>query len=225
MSGRQTKKTILAVYFEPDGEGPFPVVVILHGTEGLRETHVKLARDLAGSGFIGVAGAWFEGHFRGVATTIPITHSDDIKSSGGPKIKAGNSAAAAADVAALIAAARTLPKADADRVAVFGHSRGSATALTAAATTADVRAVIAAAGYPSGVDFQGLEAAVLLVQGRSDAVIPPTQALRFQESLAALGKSAELVFIDGGPHESPWRTPWSLEVYRHVLEFLSRQLG
>ncbi|MFC2003319.1 DUF4382 domain-containing protein [Chloroflexota bacterium] len=219
------RRKILAASFRPEGTGPFPIVVVLHGTEGFRETHVQLAQDFAKNGFIGVAGSWFGGHYRGVQSPIPIKHDDGIDWLNGPDIKAGNDLSAVKDVLALINAAQTLPSARADRVGVLGHSRGSAIALTTASTGEDLQAVVAAAGYPSGITLNNLKAPILIMHGTADQVIPLQQAKRFESSLQRLGKSVESHYYEGGPHTIPWDLPWSDNVRQHAIEFFNKHLA
>jgi len=51
-----------AAVARPPGKGPFPVIVLLHGTHGFAREYVRLAHDLARtSGVVAVAGFWFAG--------------------------------------------------------------------------------------------------------------------------------------------------------------------
>src|SRR5215469_1099324 len=52
---------MLAAVARPSGAGPFPVVLVLHGTHGFARQYVQLAQDLARAGFLAVAGCWFSG--------------------------------------------------------------------------------------------------------------------------------------------------------------------
>ncbi len=52
---------MLAAIGRPSGAGPFPVVLLLHGTHGFVPQYVQLAQDLARAGFLAVAGCWFSG--------------------------------------------------------------------------------------------------------------------------------------------------------------------
>lgn len=45
----------------PSGPGPFPAVLILHGTHGFAEEYVELARVLADAGVLSYAACWFDG--------------------------------------------------------------------------------------------------------------------------------------------------------------------
>ncbi|MFC1968526.1 dienelactone hydrolase family protein [Chloroflexota bacterium] len=218
-------RKILAAYFRPAGTSPFPVVVVLHGSEGFRGIHVQLAQDFAKNGFIGVAGSWFGGHYHGVQSPIPIKHDDGIDWPNGPDLKAGNDLSAVKDVLALINAARTLPSAHADRVGVISHSRGAAIALTTASTGEELQAVVAAAGYPSGIILNNLKPPILILNGTADQVIPIQRAERFESSLKRLGKSVESHYYEGAPHKIPWTLPWSEHVRRHAIEFFSKHLA
>src|SRR5580765_6669284 len=50
-----------AAVARPSGSGPFPAVLVLHGTHGFARQYVEWASDLARAGFIAVAACWFSG--------------------------------------------------------------------------------------------------------------------------------------------------------------------
>ncbi len=52
---------MLAAVARPPGAGPFPVVLLLHGTHGFAQQYVQLAQDLARGGLLAVAACWFSG--------------------------------------------------------------------------------------------------------------------------------------------------------------------
>src|SRR5262249_20872183 len=62
----------------PPGEGPFPVLVILHGTHGFAREYVRLAQDLSREGgVVAVAGCWFKGgQGKGSKFVTPIERPD-----------------------------------------------------------------------------------------------------------------------------------------------------
>ena len=217
----------MAVYFIPEGAGPFPVVVILHGTMGLREIHVQLAQDYAESGFIAIAGSWFGGHYKAVGSEKPpvkTEHSDDIDWPDGPEIKRGTHPEAVEDVVALVEAARTLPTADPSRIGLYGHSRGSEAAIATAASGVDIQAAVAIAGYPTNISFRKLEAPILILQGTVDKFVGPAKALQFEETLIALGKTVMTHIIKGAPHDAHTTLPWSIEVLNTASSFYSEYL-
>src|SRR5437868_5298629 len=48
----------IAAVFRPPGQGPFPLVIELHGSSGLKDVDIKWAARLAEAGFITLAGCW-----------------------------------------------------------------------------------------------------------------------------------------------------------------------
>lgn len=61
----------------PEGNGPFPAIIILHGTHGFAQEYVQLARRFAAKGFIGIAACWFAGRKGGGQRFItPIDFAD-----------------------------------------------------------------------------------------------------------------------------------------------------
>ena len=52
---------LIAAVARPLGTGPFPTVVLLHGSHGFAQEYVHLAQDLAHGGLLSVAACWFSG--------------------------------------------------------------------------------------------------------------------------------------------------------------------
>ena len=50
-----------AAVARPPKEGPFPTIVLLHGSHGFAHEYVRLAQDLADGGVLAVAACWFRG--------------------------------------------------------------------------------------------------------------------------------------------------------------------
>ena len=44
-----------------NGSGPYPAILLLHGTEGFAAPQVMLADDFGKAGFVAVAACWFKG--------------------------------------------------------------------------------------------------------------------------------------------------------------------
>ena len=63
---------MLAAVARPRGAGPFPTVVLLHGTHGFAAEYVSLAEDLAAGGVMAVAPCWFRQGGRRQAFITPI---------------------------------------------------------------------------------------------------------------------------------------------------------
>ena len=205
--------------YVPEGEGPFPVAVVLHGGFW-REQHTldltdPLARDLAARGWA----AW----------NVEFRRVGELSGGGYPRTLE--------DVAEAIDALRTLDAPlDLSRVVGIGHSAGGQLALWAAARPdagVPLAGVVAQAGItdlraaehdPDGEDaialFAGGFAAdvpdryadasplerlpigvpQLLVHGTEDVRVPVDMSRRYAEAARAAGDEVELVIRPGEDH-------------------------
>ena len=235
-------RKMLAAVFRPQGAGPFPVVVLLHGASGLQTSHLALADEVARAGFLVVVGCW-----QSIASP-PAAAPNPVCSEAPPQ------AAWQADPAAnsgkeLIAAARTLPGARPDRVGLYGLSRGGNAALWAASTGVSVQAIVAdaPAHHPAArvippppstqTVVAGLAAPTLMLHGTADRVVPVDQSREYDRAARALGKPITAVFYEGLGHMAtfapPAQEPGALaevrrsvqpEARRRAIEFLREQL-
>ena len=224
-------KTILAAVFRPSGTAPAPVVVVLHGTAGFSNNFLQTAKDLAASGYVAVAGCWFGGHFDGSARVeqpSTITLPDGIDCPNAPTFRATGSTDFVVDVNALLAAARALPGVRSDRLAVMGHSRGSVAALTVAALSGGVQAVVASAGTipaPGGTLIAiGMSAPVLLLQGEADTVVPASDTRAQEAALRGFGKPVQATYYAGAGHGYLFETQWHTTALLRIRQFLDETL-
>jgi dipeptidyl aminopeptidase/acylaminoacyl peptidase len=219
---------MLAAVARPRGAGPFPTVVLLHGTHGFAHEYVRLAQDLASGGdVLAVAACWFRGSAgSGSRFITPIACPD------GPPMSPPASPESLQALTALVKAVRTLPGARPDRIGLFGHSRGSAPIMSYIVRAGDVRAAILnSAGYPAGLSTE-VKAPILILHGTADspadggvAVTNIQMARDFEAKLRAAGKPVEAVYYEGGRHNDIFTssTQYSDEVQKMVT-FLVRHL-
>lgn len=225
-SGRVSR----AAVFRPPGPGPFPVVLVLHGTEGFKTKHVQFAKDLASSGLITVAVCWYAGNYAGAPgnrQNPPLTDAPDgIACPDGPDFAAPSTPAVVQRLQMLVAAVQSLPAARSDRVGLFGHSRGSVAALVIAATTPEIRAVVAAAGYPDPSTLTGETAPILVLQGTADEFYPEDArpARAFEAAMRGAGKDVESHYVEGAPHQFVFEPQWHDEAVRVAGAFLAERL-
>jgi len=217
---------LLAAVFRPRSEGPFPVVVLLHGAGGLQRSHLALGEDVARAGFLVIVGCWQ------FVASPPAPVPNAVCSEAPPQAQ-WQADPAANSGKELIAAARTLPGARSDRVGVYGLSRGGNAALWAASTGADVQAVVAdaAAHLPLRVNppppstqqaVAGLAAPTLLLHGTADRVVPVEQTLEYERAALALGKPVTAVYYEGVGHMAtltpPGAEPEAVAEARRVVQ-------
>jgi len=194
---------MLAAVARPRGAGPFPTIVLLHGTHGFAHEYVRLAQDLASRGdVLAVAACWFRGSAgSGTRFITPIVCPD------APPLSPPASPESLQALTALIQAVRTLPGANPGRVGLFGHSRGAAPIMSYIVSAGDVRAAILnSAGYPAGLSTE-VKAPILILHGTADspadggvAVTNIQMAHDFEAKLRAAGKPVEAVYYEGGRH-------------------------
>ena len=195
---------LTAAVARPPGTGPFPALVLLHGSHGFAREYVRLAQDLAREcGVVAVAGCWFKGgQGAGRQFVTPIACPD------APEMPAAASDEALEIVDALMTAVRDLPGVRGDRIALFGQSRGGGAALHYVFERGGVWvAVLNSTGYPQEVvDRAGaVSAPLLLLHGKADS---PTdggsertavdRARKFEDALRREGKPVKAVYFDGG---------------------------
>lgn len=222
---------MLAAVARPPGAGPFPTVILLHGSHGFAQEYVQLARDFARGGLLAVAPCWFSGG-RGAGSRFitPIGCPD------APPMPNASSSEAMQTVDALVQAARALPDARPDRAGLFGHSRGGGATLNYILGPGKVRAaVINSAGYPRELaDLASqLKVPILMLHGTADSPADGGSAFTnirmardFEAALRRAGKPVEARYYEGGGHNDIFTssTQYHDEVQRTVA-FLQRHLG
>jgi dienelactone hydrolase len=233
----------------PNGDGPFPVVIALHGyiDPGIYNTFdytTRYADALANAGYLVI-----HPNLRGYK---PSDDGDNLFRVG-----------MAEDVLNLIAmvkgqggAAGPLEKADPARIGLWGHSMGGGIGTRVMTVSPDVKAAVlygamsgderknyeAILGWTGGergqeelsapdevlarispeIFFDGISAAVSIHHGRSDATVPLEWSEHTCEVLAALGKTVECTYYGGAPHTFGGEA--DAEFMQNVVDFFGRYL-
>lgn len=218
---------VLMAVSRPGGAGPFPAIVILHGSHGFARQYVQLAKELSQSGVIAVAVCWFApGEGPGKRDITPLGCP-----SAAPRISPHQSVESGRTIEAIVDAVRTLPGVRSDSLAIFGHSRGAGAAWNYILRGGKAQAVILnSAGYPDELINRSAEfdAPVLILHGERDTVGPMTHVQRGRKFEAALRRAkmpVEAVYYRTGEHNSLFssRTQHDDEVMR-MKAFLRQKL-
>ncbi len=175
---RAGKDTVRAALFRPEGKGPFPALVVLHGDFGLTEWVKKQARRLAEKGYAVLAPDLYRGE---VAKDVEEAH---ILSRALPEERVSAELKAAVDYVAGLPAVRK------DRIGVLGWDMGGGYALDAAVRDRRLRAAVVCYGRltTDAKLLAGLQAPVLGVFGAKDEGIPPETLKCFRAAMAKAGK-------------------------------------
>jgi dienelactone hydrolase len=206
---------LLVGALRPPGDGPFPVVVYLHGGAGFDRVVLSRAetKRLVPAGFMVVAGGWF-------ASQNPNDEPRKWPIDGpqAPQFMALEGPTAATMptfnltawpyAQAIVNVAGAFPAADPRRVAVLGDSRGGCQAILAG-RLATVRAVVADSGdcyegrtakMTNAIAAQQLVAPLLYLHGTLDTQVPTDRIRDFEASLKQLNKPYELAVYPGSQH-------------------------
>lgn len=221
----------------PDGGGPFPVILLNHG-------YFNQSSFSSGDGTDGMADI--------LAAQGYITLASDYrgfgKSENDGEGSRGHNPNYAIDVLNLIASIPTLPKADRNRIGMWGHSMGGEVSLRTAEATNKVRAIVLWAptsgktsdnasfyggrtqsnqdsddGGTSPIDYlRYVESPISLHQGLSDTEVNPQWSKELNNSLKKEDKQVEYFEYEGQDHNFK-NLGWDL-ISERTIDFYDRYL-
>lgn len=226
--------TVHAAVATPKGNGPFPAILILHGTHGFAEEYVELARRFAAKGFIGIAACWFAGR-KGLGQRFitPIEFADSPPLVDVEGLDRFHIARQSID--SLIEKVIALPKIQKGSLALFGHSRGGGACLNYVLThPGKVQAlVLNSTGYPPQVSEQATEVnvPVLILHSTVDnpsdggsAFSYTEMARRFEAALRKANKDVEVKYYEGSGHNALFTSPSQFDdTVNRISNFLRKK--
>jgi carboxymethylenebutenolidase len=181
---------VRAYVAKPEGEGPFPTVIMIHEFFGLNESIVSKADLLAQDGYLVVA----PDTFRGSTTSwVPRAIYQVITT----KPEAIN-----ADLDSVYAWLESQPDVDADRVATAGFCYGGRASLAYSLHNPGLAATVIFYGSPETdpAILKTLPGPILGIFGGADQSIPVEEVTAFDAALTEAGVSHEITIYDGQPH-------------------------
>jgi dienelactone hydrolase len=187
------ERTVTGIFIKPAGNGPFPPLVINHGTGG------------SANGF-GLARANEMSPWGLVCIAANLTHAgsqpQDLQTW-------GYSPENLSRIRACIAVLASRPDVDINRLAMWGHSRGAfATIGATSAIGSRVKAMGASAGgivedpgtleptLPNVTESSGITAPTILFHGSTDTTVLPETSLRLKTLLDARSVTCRRVVYD-----------------------------
>lgn len=192
--------TMVAHLARPDGQGPWPSVLIGHDGIGLDDYQRTRADNLAELGFVALAMDYHAGR----------TYFDE------PQAMLARVMPLLADPARMQAIGRTaldvllaVPGADQDRLAALGYGAGGRIVLELARARVPFKALAAihpALPTPRTEDWTDAGGAFLLCTGSEDPLCTPSQLLTFTSALQDAGVDWR-VNVYGGAKHAFWAGP------------------
>jgi carboxymethylenebutenolidase len=217
INGGQSIKAYVA---KPEGDGPFPVVIMIHEFFGLNESITGKAEGLAEEGYFVIAPDTFRGSTTSwipraiyqVVTTPPEQVNADLDS--------------------IFAWLESQPEVDPARIGIAGFCYGGRTSLLYSLHNEDIAATVVFYGSPETDPevLQSLPGPVLGIFGGADMSIPAADVKAFEAGLNEAGIPNEIAIYDGQPHafvtdiESIRKGGVQAEAWNQMLEFLESNL-
>jgi carboxymethylenebutenolidase len=181
---------VRAYVAKPQGEGPFPTVIMIHEFFGLNESIVGKADLLAEEGYLVIAPDTFRGSTtawvpRAIYQVIS-TKSEDVN----------------ADLDSVYAWLGSQPDVDSSRTAIVGFCYGGRTSLTYSLHNNQLAATVIFYGSPEtdAATLQKLPGPVLGIFGGADQSIPVEEVDAFDAALTEAGVPHEITIYEGQPH-------------------------
>jgi len=181
---------VRAYVAKPQGEGPFPTVIMIHEFFGLNESIVSKADLLAQEGYYVIAPDTFRG-----STTSWIPRAIYQVSTTKPE-------AVNADLDSVYAWLASQPDVDAGRIAILGFCYGGRTSLAYSLHNNQLAATVVFYGSPETdpAVLKSLPGPVLGIFGGADQSIPVEEVTTFDAALTEAGVPHEITVYDGQPH-------------------------
>jgi dienelactone hydrolase len=186
-------RTVTGIFIKPAGNGPFPSLIINHGTSGSASGYgLQRANEMSPWGLACIAANLT--HVQGATQDLNTW---------------GYSPENLARIRACQAVLSTRSDVNLNRLAMWGHSRGAFASIGAASSLErEVKALGASAGgiledtdtsepsYPSVSEAQRIAAPAILFLGSTDPVVPPANSLRLETLLNRLGVPESRIVYD-----------------------------
>lgn len=213
----------------PEGEGPFPAVLVIQEVLGVNQNIEGLTQRLAGEGFVAAAPALYH---RSAKTTFTFDELQDAIATAMGLDEAG----VISDLSATCDHLQARPDVKKGPLGIVGFCLGGRLAFMAAARTARFGAVASfygsrIAGTPLLQEAATIQAPTILFYGGNDPWIPTEQPRAIAEHLASLGSSAQVrIYEQAGhgfvnrPEESAANAEAAQDAWARTLELFRRHL-
>jgi carboxymethylenebutenolidase len=204
----------------PSGEGPFPVVIMIHEFFGLNQSIVGKAKGLAEEGYLVIAPDTFRG-----STTAWVPRAIYQVITNQPE-------QVNQDLDAVYAWIEDQPNMDPTRIAVSGFCYGGRASLNYSLHNPGLAATVIFYGSPvtDPQVLQALPGPVLGIFGGADASIPVADVRAFETALDQAGIRNEITIYENQPHafvtdmEAIRAGGVQAEAWQQMVEFLNRNL-
>jgi carboxymethylenebutenolidase len=221
VSYKSAAETVPGMLYAPEGNGPFPALVVIHEYWGLNDWVKEQAAKLADQGYVTLAVDLYRGK---VATTPEEAH--EIMR-GVPEDRA------ARDLHAAVEFLQSQANVKKDRVGSIGWCMGGGYSLNVALHEPSLAATVINYGHlaTDADSLRKINAAILGIFGGQDRGIPVDDVKKFEQTLKQQGKKVEIVIYPDAGHtfENPnnktaYRPDDAADAWKRTISFLEGTL-
>jgi carboxymethylenebutenolidase len=214
-------ETVTGVLYTPEGNGPFPALVVIHEWWGLNDWVKEQASKLSDQGYVTLAIDLYRGK---VATTPEMAH--EIMR-GVPEDRA------ARDLHAAIVFLESQPNVKKDRLGAIGWCMGGGYSLDVALQEPTLKADVINYGHLATDDatLKKINAPILGFFGAQDQGITPDSVKKFESQMKALDKKVDITIYPDAGHafENPnntagYRINDAADAWQRTVKFLHANL-
>jgi carboxymethylenebutenolidase len=198
-SGDDTVKAILST---PEGNGPFPGIIVIHEWFGLNDWVKEQASRLTGEGYVTLAIDLYRGK---VATSDDEAH-ELMRGLAEDRVKR--------DLAAAFEFLSSQPNVKKDRIGAIGWCMGGGIALDLALEEPRLAADVVNYGHlvTDPTEVKKIHAPILGLFGARDRGITPEDVKKFGEEMDKQGKKADITIYPDAGHQ--FENPNNKQAYR-----------
>jgi carboxymethylenebutenolidase len=221
VSYKSGDETVQGVLYTPDGQGPFPAIVVIHEWWGLTDWVKDQASKLADQGYAALA----IDLYRGKVATDPEQAHELMR--GVPEDRALR------DLHAAVVYLQSQPGIKKDRIGSIGWCMGGGYSLDVALQEPKLKATVINYGHlatdPDAL--KKINAAILGNFGAKDQGIPPDDVTKFEQTLKQDGKKVDIKIYSDAGHgfENPnnkdgYRPEDAADAWQRTVTFLAANL-
>ncbi|MGH3733008.1 MAG: dienelactone hydrolase family protein [Acidimicrobiales bacterium] len=178
----------------PEGEGPFPAVLIAPEASGLDEFQASRADSFCELGYVAFALDYYGGG-RFLSDQGEMSRELEALGSDPDVIRAR--------VRSAFEVLLAEPSVDRSRIAAVGYCFGETVVMELARTGVDIKAVV---GFHPGLNIlrpgesRNIRGKVLMFVGADDPIVPLEQRVAFEEEMRAAGRHWQMIVYGGVQH-------------------------
>ena len=212
--------TLTGYWARPEGEGPWPAVVVLQEWWGLNEHIMDVTRRIANEGYVALAPDLYKGQV--------ATEPDEARK----LVMELDMPTAVAEIGSAIDFLLAQEIVRGDKAGIVGFCMGGRLALMTAIVNANLGVAVPFYGTPlTPAEAAAVKAPVLGLYGADDSGIPVADVRAMGEALTVAGIDNEMQIYEGAPHaffndtRASYRPEAAADAWQRMLAWFANYLA